>query len=143
MQRDAVEKKLVDFYMGVFNTHAKNGAANRASRTGASNSNSSSGRKNTDSYNKNKAYYTDVTNHITAVKNGEADIKMLPMPNGYDMRVLEDGTIEIATSGSKRGPYNLDNVAHVKNMLTFLGIRSDVSSDYNMDISDVDNTYSE
>lgn len=25
MQRDAVEKKLVDFYMGVFDTHAKNG----------------------------------------------------------------------------------------------------------------------
>ena len=34
MQRDAVEKKLVDFYMGVFNTHAKNGAANRVANNG-------------------------------------------------------------------------------------------------------------
>lgn len=138
MQRDAVEKKIVDHFMGVMNTQAENGAAAKQNSTGSSN-----GRKNTDSYNKNKAYYTDVTNHITAVKNGKADIKMLPMPNGYDMRVLEDGTIEIATSGSKRGPYDLDNVNHVKNLLTFLGIRSDVSSDYSMDISDVDNTYSE
>ena len=40
MQRDAVEKKLVDFYMGVFNTHAKNGATNRAANSGGSSSDS-------------------------------------------------------------------------------------------------------
>jgi len=40
MQRDAVEKKLVDFYMGVFNTHAKNGAANRVANSGGSSSQS-------------------------------------------------------------------------------------------------------
>jgi len=132
MQRDAVEKKIVDHFMGVMNTQAQNGAA--AKRTSAS---GGGGRKNTDSYNKNKAYYDDLTSHIDLVRKGQADITMLPMPNGYDMQVQEDGTIKIATSSSVRGPYDLSNTNHVKNMLTFLGIRSDVSKGYTIEEEDV------
>ena len=115
----------------MLNTQAQNGAA--AKRT----STSGGGRRNTDSYNKNKAYYDDLTSHIDLVRKGQADITMLPMPNGYDMQVQEDGTIKIATSSSVRGPYDLSNINHVKNMLTFLGIRSDVSQGYTIEDEDV------
>ena len=131
-QRDNVEKKLVDYFMGVLNTQAQNGAAAKRNSTSGG-----GGRKNTDSYNKNKAYYDDVTSHIDLVRKGEADITMLPMPNGYDMQIQEDGTIKIATSSSLRGPYDINNVNHVKNMLTFLGIRSDVSQGYTIEEEDV------
>jgi len=46
MQRDAVEKKLVDYYMGVFSTHASNGAANNVQKgTNTKNKKTAAGRK--------------------------------------------------------------------------------------------------
>ena len=46
MQRDAVEKKLVDYYMGVFSTHASNGAANNVQQgTNTKNKKTAAGRK--------------------------------------------------------------------------------------------------
>ena len=74
MQRDAVEKKIVDHFMGVMNTQASNGAAAKKNSTGGS---SSTG--GTDSFRKDKAKY-DLYKEYT----DRGDVP--PLPSNYQVR---------------------------------------------------------
>ena len=120
-QRDAVEKKLVDYYMGVFKTHASNGAS--AQRT------SGSGSKGTDGYKKDKARY-DLYKEYT--DKGEIP----PLPSNFQVRPETDsagdeletpsGKMEIIGPSGNSQLIDLSTPAGKKAFYVFLGIRPDV-----------------
>jgi hypothetical protein len=122
-QRDAVEKKLVDYYMGVFKTHASNGASARQTSSG------SGGNKGTDSYKKDKARY-DLYKEYT--DKGEIP----PLPSNFQVRPETDaagnelktptGKMEILGTGGNSQLIDLSTAAGKKAFYVFIGIRPDV-----------------
>jgi hypothetical protein len=133
MQRDAVEKKIVDHFMNVMNTQAQNGAAARQNSTGSSSSN-----KGTDAFRKDKAKY-DIYKEYT--DKGEIP----PLPSNFQVRpetdsegeVLEEptGRMEIIGPGGGSHLIDLTTVEGKKAFYIFIGIRPDVfgADDFTVD----------
>ena len=133
MQRDAVEKKVVDHFMSVMNTQASNGAAAKRSSTGSSSSN-----KGTDAFRKDKARY-DIYKEYT--DKGEVP----PLPSNFQVRpetdsegeVLEEptGKMEVIGPGGGSHIIDLSTPEGKKAFYIFIGIRPDVfgSDDFTVD----------
>ena len=138
-QRDAVEKKLVDYYLGVFNTHASNGAS--AQRTSGGNSGGNSGSKGTDSYKKDKARY-DLYKEYT--DNGDIP----PLPSNFQVRPETDsegdeletpsGKMEIIGPSGNSQLVDLSTPAGKKAFYIFIGIRPDVFGADDFSVDEVD-----
>lgn len=139
MQRDAVEKKIVDHFMGVMNTQASNGAAAKQNSTGSSSSN-----KGTDSFRKDKARY-DIYKEYT----DKGDIP--PLPSNFQVRpetdsegeVIENptGRMEIIGPGGGSHLIDLSTPEGKKAFYIFIGIRPDVfgADDFTVDPLDPNN----
>lgn len=98
MQRDAVEKKIVDFYMGVLNTQASNGAAAKKNSTGGS-----GGSKKTVAQKKAESKMKSLSTHWNADVTTETDFTMLNryMPASYKIQA-DDGKIHILKSAGDK-----------------------------------------
>jgi len=96
MQRDAVEKKLVDYYMGVFKTHASNGASARKSSVS---SGGGGGRGSTVGERKAKSKMNSISKHWNSDVGLDSDFTMLNryLPTSYKIS-SEDGEIVLLKS---------------------------------------------
>jgi len=138
-QRDNVEKKLVDYFMGVLNTQAQNGAAAKRTSTGSSSTN-----KGTDSFRKDKARY-DIYKEYT--DKGEIP----PLPSNFQVRPETDaegneleeptGKMEIIGPGGGSHLIDLSTPEGKKAFYIFIGIRPDVfgADDFTVDPLDPNN----
>ena len=95
MQRDAVEKKLVDYYMGVFKTHASNGASARKSSVNSG----GGGRGSTVGERKAKSKMNSISKHWNSDVGLDSDFTMLNryLPTSYKIS-SEDGEIVLLKS---------------------------------------------
>ena len=146
MQRDAVEKKIVDHFMGVMNTQAQNGAAAKKNSTGGSKTGG------TDSFRKDKAKY-DLYKEYT----DRGDVP--PLPSNYQVRpeTVKDkdgnyvdpvdigkeptGKMEVIGPGGGSHIIDLSTPEGKKAFYIFIGIRPDVfgADDFTVDPLDPNN----
>lgn len=96
-QRDAVEKKLVDYYLGVFNTHASNGVSAKKSNSRGSGGGSSRG--STVSERKANSKMEKISTHWDSSITPDTDFTMLNryLPGSYKV-MSEDGEIVLVKS---------------------------------------------
>jgi hypothetical protein len=123
MQRDAVEKKLVDYYMGVFKTHASNGASARKSSvsSGSSDKNNktAAGRK-ADIKMKNISSVWD--ENVTV----DSDFSMLNrfLPANMKIQKYEDNRIVITKGENIEMDLNPSDPSSIYDIYRFAGIDS-------------------
>jgi len=99
MQRDAVEKKIVDHFMNVMNTQAQNGAAAKQNSTGGG----GSGSKKTVAHKKAESKMKSLNAHWSADVTAETDFTMLNryMPASYKIQA-DEGQIHILKSAGDK-----------------------------------------
>jgi len=119
-QRDAVEKKLVDYYMGVFKTHASNGAAaQRTSGSSDKNNKTAAGRK-ADIKMKNISSVWD--ENVTV----DSDFSMLNrfLPANMKIQKYEDNRIVITKGENIEMDLNPSDPSSIYDIYRFAGIDS-------------------
>lgn len=118
MQRDAVEKKLVDYYMGVFSTHASNGAANNVQKsTNTKNKKTAAGRKADIKMENINSVWNDT---ITV----DSDFSMLNrfLPANMKIQKYEDNRIVITKGETIEADLDPSDPSSVYDIYRFAGI---------------------